>query len=220
VGAIGRFVDHLPYYRREPINARSGVHTPRSTLAAWGGAKLEPLSEAHRRFMLSCRVLHADETPVPLLEPSLGKTKEAYVWAWACSHHDPQPGVICVSTRRTYLDEGRAFGGEREQLVSCAASDDGSSSSMRLASRLRRRSPAIIGTPPLHHIRIQVVHPRDRCGRSIRLPARLNDLSLEPRAVLATGRPLNHTSIASTSFIADTMPADSQAIKMTSPCAY
>lgn len=94
---ISRFVDHLPYYRQEPINARSGVHTPRSTLAAWGGAggaKLEPLYEAHRRFILGCRVLHADETPVPLLDPGSGKTKKAYVWAWARSHHDPYPGVI------------------------------------------------------------------------------------------------------------------------------
>ena len=32
---ISRFADHLPYYRQETINARSGVHTPRSTLAAW-----------------------------------------------------------------------------------------------------------------------------------------------------------------------------------------
>jgi transposase len=94
---ISRFVDHLPYYRQEPINARSGVHTPRSTLAAWGGvggAKLEPLYELHRRFILSCRVLHADETPVPLLDPGAGKTKRAYVWAWARSHHDEHPGVI------------------------------------------------------------------------------------------------------------------------------
>ena len=34
---ISRFVDHLPYYRQEAINARSGVHTPRSTLAAQSG---------------------------------------------------------------------------------------------------------------------------------------------------------------------------------------
>lgn len=94
---ISRFVDHLPYYRQEPINARSGVHTPRSTLATWagaGGAALEPLYEAHRRFILGCRVLHADETPVPLLEPGAGKTRKAYIWAWARSHHDPHPGVI------------------------------------------------------------------------------------------------------------------------------
>jgi transposase len=30
---ISRFVDHMPYYRQEAVNARSGVHTPRSTLA-------------------------------------------------------------------------------------------------------------------------------------------------------------------------------------------
>ena len=94
---ISRFVDHLPYYRQEPINARSGVHTPRSTLASWGGAggaKLEPLGEAQRRFILGGRVLHADETPVPMLDPGSGKTKKAYIWAWARSHHDPHPGVI------------------------------------------------------------------------------------------------------------------------------
>jgi transposase len=94
---ISRFVDHLPYYRQEPINARSGVHTPRSTLATWGGAggaALEPLYELHLHFILSCPVLHADETPVPLLDPGAGKTKKAYVWAWARSHHDPHPGVV------------------------------------------------------------------------------------------------------------------------------
>jgi transposase len=94
---ISRFVDHLPYYRQEPINARSGVFTPRSTLATWGGAggaKLEPLFEALRRFILGCRVLHADETPVPLLDPGAGKTKRAYIWAWARGLHDPHPGVI------------------------------------------------------------------------------------------------------------------------------
>jgi transposase len=94
---ISRFADHLPYYRQEAINARSGVHTPRSTLAAWAGqagAALEPLYEAHKRFALGCRVLHADETPVALLDPGAGKTRRAYVWTYARSHHDPTPGVV------------------------------------------------------------------------------------------------------------------------------
>ncbi|GAB3759102.1 hypothetical protein GCM10028796_05780 [Ramlibacter monticola] len=53
---ISRFADHLPYYRQEDINARAGVHTPRSTLSAWGGsggAALQPLYEAQKRFVLS-----------------------------------------------------------------------------------------------------------------------------------------------------------------------
>ena len=94
---ISRFADHLPYYRQETINARSGVHTPRSTLAAWAGqagAALEPLYDVHKRFVLGCRVLHADETPVALLDPGAGKTRRAYVWAYARSHHDPTPGVV------------------------------------------------------------------------------------------------------------------------------
>jgi transposase len=94
---ISRFVDHLPYYRQEDVNARSGVHTPRSTLSAWGGAggaSLEPLYDAHKRFILSASVLHGDETPVPLLDPGKGKTARAYIWAYARSELDPHPGVI------------------------------------------------------------------------------------------------------------------------------
>ena len=34
---VSRFVDHLSYHRQAQINASSGVHTPRSTLAAWSG---------------------------------------------------------------------------------------------------------------------------------------------------------------------------------------
>ena len=92
---ISRFADHLPYYRQEDINARSGVHTPRSTLATWagaGGAALLPLYEALQRFVLGAAVLHADET---LLDPGKGKTKKAYVWAYARSTQGGgPPGVI------------------------------------------------------------------------------------------------------------------------------
>lgn len=94
---VARWVDHLPYYRQEQINARSGVHTPRSTLAAWSGAtaaSLQPLFEVHRDFVLSAAVLHADETPVKMLDPGAGKTARAYVWAYARGEHDDVPGVV------------------------------------------------------------------------------------------------------------------------------
>lgn len=94
---VSRFVDHIPYYRQQQINARSGVHTPRSTLAAWsgaGGAGLEPLFDAHRHWVLESAVLHADETPVRLLDPGAGKTKKAYVWAYARGAFDAAPGVV------------------------------------------------------------------------------------------------------------------------------
>lgn len=116
---ISRFVDHLPYYRQEAINARSNVHTPRSTLASWSGqagAALEPLYEAHKRFVLSARVLHADETPVAMLDPGAGKTRRAYVWAYARGAFDVVPGVIydfCI---------GR---GARFPIVFLGAAEDG-----------------------------------------------------------------------------------------------
>jgi transposase len=94
---ISRFVDHLPYYRQETINARAGVHTPRSTLARTAGnagAAMQPLFEAHKRFVLSSSVLHADETPVSMLDPGAGKTKRAYIWAYARGELDAQRGVI------------------------------------------------------------------------------------------------------------------------------
>ena len=75
---ISRFVDHMPYYRQETVNARSGVHTPRSTLASWcgqAGVALEPLHEALKHFVLQGPVLHADETPVAMLDPGAGTTQ-------------------------------------------------------------------------------------------------------------------------------------------------
>lgn len=105
---VSRFVDHLPYYRQEAINARSGVHTPRSTLAAWsgrGGAALQPLFDVHREFVLGSQVLHADETPVDMLDPGAGKTKKAYVWAYARGGFDASPGVaydFCVGRGAKY----------------------------------------------------------------------------------------------------------------------
>ena len=94
---VSRFVDHIPYYRQEQINARSGVHTPRSTLAGWSGqtgAQLLPLFDAHRSFVLGSRVVHADETPIGLLDPGGGKTKKAYMWAYARGVFEAEPGVV------------------------------------------------------------------------------------------------------------------------------
>ncbi len=94
---VSRFVDHIPYYRQEQVNARSGVHTPRSTLAAWGGqtgVQLMPLFDAHRAFVLGSRVVHADETPIGLLDPGGGKTKKAYMWAYARGAFEAEPGVV------------------------------------------------------------------------------------------------------------------------------
>ena len=52
-------------------------------------ASVQPL-----HFVLGARVVQADETPVALLDPGGGKTKKAYMWAYARGAFEPDPGVI------------------------------------------------------------------------------------------------------------------------------
>ena len=68
-----------------------------STLAAWGGqtgAQLLPLYAAQREFILGSRVVHADEIPIGLLDPGAGKTRKAYMWAYARGVFEDKPGVV------------------------------------------------------------------------------------------------------------------------------
>jgi transposase len=94
---IAKYLDHAPLYRQESIFARAGLALPRSTLAQWVGAcgvKLQPLVEAMRAMLLARAVLHADETPVPMLSPGLGKTHRAYLWSYSTSEYDELQAVI------------------------------------------------------------------------------------------------------------------------------
>jgi transposase len=82
---ISKYLDHLPLYRLEQIAARDGVTLSRSTLADWVGrlgVALEPLANRLAWHLLQRDCLHADETPVPQLDPGNGKTKKAYLWAY------------------------------------------------------------------------------------------------------------------------------------------
>ncbi len=74
---VAKYSDHLPLYRQEAIFERAGLALSRSTLAQWVGAcgvALQPLVVALKAEMLTRPVLHADETPVAMLKPGLGKT--------------------------------------------------------------------------------------------------------------------------------------------------
>jgi hypothetical protein len=65
--------------------ARAGVELDRSTLAEWVGGSsrlLAPLVEALRRHVMAADKLHADDTPVPVLAPGLGKTKTGRLWTY------------------------------------------------------------------------------------------------------------------------------------------
>jgi transposase len=82
---VSKYADHLPLYRQSEIYAREGVELERSTLADWVGSSsqlLEPLNEALRKHVMSARKLHADDIPVPVLEPGKGRTKTGRLWTY------------------------------------------------------------------------------------------------------------------------------------------
>lgn len=53
------------------------------------------LYEVHRAFVLGAASGHVDETPVNMPDPGSGKTKRAYVWAYARSSFGALPDVVC-----------------------------------------------------------------------------------------------------------------------------
>ena len=70
-----------------------GHPPPQSTLAQWVGqmgVQLQPLVDALKEELLAFPVLHADETPVAMLDPGAGKTHRAYLWV--LQHRRPRSG--------------------------------------------------------------------------------------------------------------------------------
>lgn len=102
---ISKFLDHLPLYRLEQIAARDNLILSRSTLAEWVGyvgVALQPLVDRLIRHLLEGNTLHADETPVPQLDPGNGKTKKAYLWAYRSNDlaGDQNPRIIVFDYRK------------------------------------------------------------------------------------------------------------------------
>ncbi len=82
---VSKYADHLPLYRQSAIYNREGVELKRSTLTDWVaqlGRLLDPLGQALGRHVLGGSTLHADDTPIPVLEPGLGRTKTGRLWTY------------------------------------------------------------------------------------------------------------------------------------------
>lgn len=82
---VAKYGDHLPLYRQQQIYAREGVELSGSTLGDWVGAchqLLRPLIDALHRYVFSAEKLHTDDTPIAVLAPGTGKTKQARLWTY------------------------------------------------------------------------------------------------------------------------------------------
>lgn len=119
---IAKYADHLPLYRQAQIYAREGVSMARSTLAEWVGicgVQLQPLVDALRQEVLSQPVLHADETPLQILQPGNPKPQRGYLWAYATGQFQEIKAVIYDCTQGRSGAYARAFLGDWQGSLVC-----------------------------------------------------------------------------------------------------
>lgn len=98
---IDKYVDHLPLYRQMERFKREGVNIPYSTLTdniSSTCTLIKPLGDALIKIILQTDYLHADETPIKVLDrDKKGETHRGYFWVYHNSIErlvlfDYQPG--------------------------------------------------------------------------------------------------------------------------------
>ena len=68
---IDKYVDHLPLYRQMERFKREGINIAGNTLSDWVSstcALITPLGDALRKLVLQTNYIHADETPIKVLD--------------------------------------------------------------------------------------------------------------------------------------------------------
>ena len=84
--------DHLPLYRLERIFERQQVHVARSTMCAWmrvAGELVAPLVELMTERVRSSKVIHTDDTPVPIQSPSAKQCRKGRIWCYLGDKANP-----------------------------------------------------------------------------------------------------------------------------------
>ena len=101
-----KYVDHLPLHRQMQRFARAGVNIAQSTINDWVKAVLTHIAalyEAHKKMLLACGYLHADETPLKVLDESKkGTTHQGYYWVY----HNSRDKLVLFDYRKGRGREG------------------------------------------------------------------------------------------------------------------
>lgn len=83
---IDKYIDHLPLHRQMQRFERSGVKLAYSTLTDWVSGTCQliaPLFESLKAEVLSSHYLHADETPIKVMDKDKkGETHRGYYWVY------------------------------------------------------------------------------------------------------------------------------------------
>jgi transposase len=83
---IDKYIDHLPLYRQQQRFCRDGLNIPYSTITDWVGSTctlITPLYESLKKKVRQSPYLHADETPLKVLDKDKkGSTHRGYYWVY------------------------------------------------------------------------------------------------------------------------------------------
>jgi transposase len=104
---VSKCVDHLPLDRREKRYARQGVDLSRSTLCGWladAAAALDPLYRLLKDRVLAAKVVHTDDTPIPVQDPTRDHCRTGRIWAYVSTG-----GVVYDATEDRCRDGPIAF---------------------------------------------------------------------------------------------------------------
>jgi transposase len=92
---VDKYQDHLPLHRSEQRFARLGAPLPRSTMCDWMAAsatQLTPLWQVLKQWVLQSKVLHTDDTTVPVRDESKSSHRYGRLWDYIGDH--AHPGIV------------------------------------------------------------------------------------------------------------------------------
>jgi transposase len=92
---VDKYQDHIPLHRSEQRFERLGVKLPRSTMCDWMASSAEllmPLWQLLKHWVLQSKVLHTDDTTVPVRDET--KSNHRYGRLWDYIGDQDHPGIV------------------------------------------------------------------------------------------------------------------------------
>ena len=108
--AVSKYGDHLPLHRQAVIFRRHGVELSRQTMCDWMRACADlarPLYELMKQCVLGSKTVQTDDTPVPVLDPDLPRTRTGRIWTYVGD--DGHPYTVYDYTPNRSRDGPDAF---------------------------------------------------------------------------------------------------------------
>jgi len=90
--AVSKYGDHLPLNRLESIFQRHGVELSRKTMCDWMAACAElgsPVWERMKEIVLTSKAVQTDDTPVPVQDRNLTRTRTGRIWTYVGDRNGP-----------------------------------------------------------------------------------------------------------------------------------